>query len=81
MLATSAQLSSQLLHLQQTAAIFRSSQCRQPYTGRSHLHAQVANAFKAARRQWHPDRHRHETLEQQAYAEEMFKLLSFHAPK
>ena len=42
---------------------------------------QVAEAFKKARRQWHPDRHRHATLEQQAHAEEMFKLLSFHAPK
>ena len=45
------------------------------------MHMQIANAFKTARRQWHPDRHRHETLEQQAYAEEMFKLLSVHAPK
>lgn len=42
---------------------------------------QVANAFKAARRQWHPDRHRSEPLDKQAYAEEMFKLLSMHAPK
>ena len=43
--------------------------------------SQIANAFKAGRRQWHPDRHRSEPLEKQAYAEEMFKLLSLHAPK
>ena len=52
--------------------------CCQACTGQalSCRSLQVSNALKAARRQWHPDKHRSEPLEKQAYAEEMFKLLS-----